>query len=130
MTTRQQRFKAIKDENPGPGSYEVMILALNYTDMRDKFLFNFLLCEYSYDDYFSPFTLYPHFLYMTHLFVRQSFVRSCTSFVSKSLSGGGLISFCFCARLPRTRYIYTPRAKTSISKPKCILFYAKACGVV
>lgn len=24
MTTRQQRFKAIKDENPGPGSYEVI----------------------------------------------------------------------------------------------------------
>jgi len=24
MTTRQQRFKQIKNENPGPGSYEVI----------------------------------------------------------------------------------------------------------
>lgn len=36
MTTRQQRFKQIKDENPGPGSYELSPLQM-HTSLRGTF---------------------------------------------------------------------------------------------
>lgn len=126
MTTRQQRFTAIKDENPGPGSYEV-IPAFVKGGLNNKLNLN--LTTPSWETSFFSISYFANAATriispLSHSlpavptydsFVR-SFLRSCTSFVSKSWFGDGLISFSFCARLAKnTVYLYTKSKNLSSS---------------
>ena len=67
MTTRQQRFKSTKSENPGPGSYEVIpefVKEWGYTGIRDKFFSSqFLTLQTQLRVSFLHFTYYLQFIF-------------------------------------------------------------------